>query len=213
MGVSSAKKAVLFSIMPLFFTVAAHSEEPKKAVTVTDSSFQCLHQMKKVRNMRFDNLLGNLEETLAVANASAGGVYPPGTVVQALPGEAMVKLDKGASPATNDWEFFVLEITPAGSRIKERGFAEVKSLLGGSCVSCHSKAKAQWDMICGQEQDHGCDPIELPGINTQLLIKALQKTDPRCPPPEAMTKEELTELGKLQELLVKRAATAAVSQP
>ncbi len=211
MGVSSTKKAVLFSVMSLCFTVAAHSEEPAKTVKVTDSSFKCLHEMKKVRNMHFDNLLGNLEGTLAVAKASAGGVYPPGTVVQTLPGEVMVKLDKGANPATNDWEFFVLEITPAGSRIKERGFDDVKSLLGGSCVSCHSKAKEQWDMIC--EQGHGCGPIELPGINTQLLINALQKTDPRCPPPEAMTKEELTELGKLQELLVKRATTAAVSQP
>ncbi|CAK8719928.1 Cytochrome P460 [Candidatus Electronema halotolerans] len=210
MGISM-KKAILFSVMSLCFTVAAHSEEPAKTVKVTDSSFKCLHQMKKVRNMHVDNLLGNLEGTLAVANAAAGGVYPPGTVVQTLPGEAMVKLDKGASPATNDWEFFVLEITPAGSRIKERGFAEVTSLLGGSCLTCHSQAKAQWDMIC--EQGHGCNPIELPGIDTQLLIKALQKTDPRCPPPEAITKEEMTELGKLQELLVQRATTAAVLQP
>ena len=207
----STKKVISFSMMTLFLTVPAQAEESSKTVNVTDSSFQCLHQMKKVRNMHFDNLLGNLEGTLAVANAAAGGVYPPGTVVQMLPGEAMVKLEKGANPATNDWEFFVLEITPDSSRIKKRGFSGVTSLLGGSCVSCHSKAKAPWDMIC--EQGHGCDPIQLPGIDTALLIKALQKTDPRCPPPEAMTKEEMTELGKLQELLVKRAVTADTFQP
>lgn len=198
-----SSKIIVFSVVSLCFSIAVQAKKAAQTVTVTDASFQCLHKMEKVRNMYLGNLLGNLEATLAVANSPDGGTYPLGSVVQVLPSEAMVKLDKGANPATNDWEFFVLDTSAEGSKISQRGFAEVKSRLGGNCITCHGKAQSQWDMIC--EQDHGCEPIQLAGVDTHLLLQALQKTDPRCPSPEVPSHEELIELAKLKKLLIKLA--------
>lgn len=81
--------------------------------------------MTPVRGFYVDNLSGDLDATLAVANAADGGVYPPGSVVQLVPGEAMVKRAPGFSPVTNDWEFFELDTSPAGTEIRKRGFADV----------------------------------------------------------------------------------------
>jgi hypothetical protein len=39
--------------------------------------------MHPVRRSYVDNLLGDLDATLAVATSATGGVYPPGSVVQA----------------------------------------------------------------------------------------------------------------------------------
>jgi hypothetical protein len=69
-------------------------------------SFRCIMDMTHVRQFYVDNLLGNLDATLAVANSATGGTYPPGSVIQLIPGEAMVKRDKGFNPVTHDWEFF-----------------------------------------------------------------------------------------------------------
>jgi hypothetical protein len=178
-----------------------------KKVEVTDASFRCLHKMTKVGNMYVDNLLGKLEETKAVANSATGGVYPPGSVVQLLPKEVMIKREKGTSPATNDWEFFDLDVSPEGSKIKQRGFETVKNMFG-TCISCHKQEAApQADMICAA--GHGCPPIVFPGgIDNAKLITALQKTDKRCPSPEPLTPEELVELGKLKKILEAQAAAA-----
>ena len=62
--------------------------------------------MTHVRQFYVENLLGNLDATLAVANSATGGTYPPGSVIQLVPGEAMVKRDKGFNAVTRDWEFF-----------------------------------------------------------------------------------------------------------
>jgi hypothetical protein len=56
-------------------------------------SFRCITEMTHVRQFYVDNLLGNLDATLAVANSATGGTYPPGSVIQLVPGEAMVKRD------------------------------------------------------------------------------------------------------------------------
>jgi hypothetical protein len=45
--------------------------------------------MTHVRQFYVDNLLGNLDATLAVANSATGGTYPAGTVIQLVPTEAM----------------------------------------------------------------------------------------------------------------------------
>ena len=47
------------------------------------------------------------------ANNPDGGVYPVGTVIQLVPQEAMVKRAAGFDPATNDWEFFSLDVSGA----------------------------------------------------------------------------------------------------
>lgn len=151
---------------------------------LTEESFGCVRDMTPVRGFYVDNLDGDLEATLAVANSPTGGVYPPGSVVQLVPTEAMVKRDKGFNLATKDWEFFEFDVSPAGTAVRTRGFADVVNRFGGNCFACHLQAKPQWDMIC--EQDHGCDPIPL----TPVMLKALQKTDPRCEPMELSVEEQ-----------------------
>jgi hypothetical protein len=74
-------------------------------------SFRCITEMTHVRQFYVDNVLGNLDATLAVANSATGGSYPPGTVIQLVPTEAMVKRDKDFNPVTHDWEFFELEVS------------------------------------------------------------------------------------------------------
>ncbi|MBX3705670.1 MAG: hypothetical protein KF911_03470 [Pseudomonadales bacterium] len=169
--------------------IPAHAEAP--ADPISAETFGCIRDMTPVRGFYVDNLDGNLEATLAVANSPTGGVYPPGSVVQLVPTEVMVKREAGFSPATRDWEFFELDVSAEGSTIRARGFADVVNRFGGNCFACHVKARPEWDMIC--EQDHGCDPIPL----TQVMTRAIQKTDPRCEPTE-LTTEEIEALQALQ---------------
>ena len=166
-----------------------------KPVTVSETSFQCMTKMTKVRGFYVDNLLGNKRKTLAAANAKQGGVYPPGSVVQLVPGEVMVKGQPGTSPATKDWEFFELDVSPEGSKIRKRGYADVVNRFGGNCFACHVLAKPEWDMIC--EQGHGCQPIPL----THAMFTALQKSDPRCVPPNTLSQEDKDALTALQEVM------------
>ena len=138
------------------------------------SDFECIKNGTKVHNFYVRNELGHLDEALAVANSPTGGTYPVGTIVQLVPFEAMVKRGAGYNPTTNDWEFFFLEINGAETTIGARGVEDVENQFGGNCFDCHSKAEAQWDLIC--EKDHGCDPLPL---NDQL-IQNLQDGDSRC---------------------------------
>ncbi len=151
--------------------------QESKDVMIDDESFVCLSDMTKVRHFFVDNLLGDVEATIAVAESTEGGVYPPGSVVQLVPTEVMVKHQPGWNIATRDWEFFELEVDAEGTTIMKRGFADVVNKFGGNCLSCHVKAKPQFDLIC--EQDHGCDPIPI----TREQIAAIQAADPRCPSP------------------------------
>ena len=123
-------------------------------------------------------------------------MYPVGSVVQLIPGEAMVKQPVGFNPATKDWEFFELDFSKDGSKIRKRGFADVVNRFGGNCFACHIQAKPEFDLIC--EQDHGCQPIPV----TRAMFGALQRTDPRCkdaPPPSAEDQESLKQLAKVIE--------------
>ena len=160
---------------------------------IDDASFSCIRDMTPVRGFYVGNLLGNLDETVAVASAGTG-TYPPGSVVQLVPSEAMVKLDAGTSPATGDWEFFELTVTGAGSTINKRGFVDVVNKFGGNCFACHIKADPGRDMIC--ETGHGCDPIPL----TRTMIDAIQNTDPRCES-VALPPEQIEALRQLQAAL------------
>jgi len=82
-------------------------------------------RLTPVRGFFVGNLLGNLKGTLKVARSPDGGVYPPGSVVQLVPTEVMVKQPAGFNAATKDWEFFELDVSKSGSVIRKRGFAEV----------------------------------------------------------------------------------------
>ena len=146
-------------------------------LAVNESSFRCIRQMTPVRHFYVDNLLGDIAGTLAAANAPKGAIYPPGSVVQLVPTEAMVKREAGFSPATGDWEFFELEVNSSGSKIHKRGFAEVNNRFGKNCFACHVPAREPWDFIC--ESDHGCEPIPI----DRAMTGALQRSDPRCGEP------------------------------
>jgi hypothetical protein len=162
------------------------------AEDIDAKSFRCIREMTPVRQFYVDNLRGDVAATLAAANASAGAVYPPGSVVQLIPGEAMVKRDKGFNAETHDWEFFALDPSKDGTRIRQRGTADVSNPLG-TCLGCHAQAQPQWDLVC--ESNHGCAPLPV----TRAMIGALQRTDPRCdnPPVSPADAEALKQLQQL----------------
>ncbi|OFE12787.1 hypothetical protein PHACT_06245 [Pseudohongiella acticola] len=153
----------------------AQSSQP---IEVTADTFDCLTEMTAVRGFFVDNLLGDLDATVAAANAAEGAPYPVGSVVQLVPTEVMLKQPEGTSPATNDWEFFELNVSPEGSEIAVRGFTDVVNRFGGNCLDCHIKAEPQWDMVC--ETGHGCDPLPL----SREMLTGIQQADPRCRAPE-----------------------------
>jgi len=156
-------------------------------------SFRCIRSLTPVRHFYVDNLRGDLQGTRAAANSPKGAVYPPGSLIQLVPGEAMVKREKGFNPATRDWEFFELDVSKDGTQIRKRGFADVVNRFGGNCFACHIEARPEWDLVC--EMDHGCKPIPL----TRAMSGALQRTDPRCDnaAPSPADAEALQQLQKL----------------
>jgi len=149
-------------------------DEASKAIPVTIDDFVCLDDMTAVRGFFVANLLGNIDATVAAAKNKSGATYPPGSVVQLIPAEVMVKHRPGWNPVTNDWEFFELDVAEEGSKIKVRGTTNVINKFGGNCFSCHSKAAPQWDLIC--EKNHGCDSLPIP----DFLIRMTQNSDERC---------------------------------
>lgn len=155
-------------------SVQREPTDSSKEIAITEDSFVCLKKMKPVRGFFVANLLGNLDDTVTAAMAAEGMTYPPGSVVQLIPAEVMVKHHRGWSEKTNDWEFFELDVSKKGSKIKVRGTTQVINKFGGNCLACHRQAKPQWDLIC--EQDHGCDPLPIP----DFIIRWTQRTDPRC---------------------------------
>jgi len=177
------KRAVLVIFMIVGIQACGKTDEvSKETATVVNSSeieidgdsFVCLNKMTAVRHYFVDNLSGDLAATVAAAESTDGAVFPPGSVVQLVPTEAMVKHESGWNSATNDWEFFELDVSAEGSSIRKRGFSDVVNRFGGNCFDCHIKAEAKYDFIC--ELDHGCDPIPV----TREMIAAIQGQDPRC---------------------------------
>ena len=126
-----------------------------------------------VRGFFVANLEGNLRGSLAVASSKHGGASPPGTLLQLVPQEAMVKHRPGWNPTTKDWEFFSLDVSTTGTKILTRGGEHVVNRFGGSCASCHEAAASQFDMVC--EHDHGCAPLPI----GDDVIGAIQRADPR----------------------------------
>ena len=146
--------------------------EPQE-IEVTEASFDCILDGTKVRKFYVQNLIGDLDASLAVARGEAELPYPPGTLLQLVPLEAMVKREAGFSTETNDWEFFFLETSAEGTTIVERGKDEAENAFGGNCFACHEPAAAN-DFVC--ETGNGCDPLPI----TDSVIEALQADDPRC---------------------------------
>lgn len=140
----------------------------------TAEDFGCMTELAKVRRYHVGNLLGDVDASVAVAEAPEGKTYPVGTLLQLVPAEAMVKREPGFSPDTNDWEYFSLAIDRDGVvTISDRGPTGVVNAFGGDCFSCHAAAAA-YDYVC--ETDHGC--VELP--LSDEAIAGIQENDPRC---------------------------------
>jgi hypothetical protein len=169
---------------------------------INEASFGCIRDLKPVRGFYVGNLLGDIDATVAAATAADGAVYPPGSVVQLVPGEAMVKHHAGYNAATKDWEFFELDTPATGTKIRVRGTTEVVNQFGGNCLTCHAQAEAKWDMIC--EQTHGCLPIPV----TPVMARAIQNTDPRCGKMELPADQ----MAALQQLMAFRAAAEKQAQ-
>ena len=139
----------------------------------TAADFVSLKAMTPVSGYFIANKLGKLDEAVAVAKNPDGGVYPVGTIIQLVPQEAMVKRAKGWSAATNDWEFFFLDVTADGATIVTRGAEKTVNRFGGNCASCHALAEPKFDFVC--EQTHGCDPLPI----DRKVIEGIQAADPR----------------------------------
>lgn len=173
--------------------IAGAEQEKQNVINISDDTFTCMRDMTKVDGFYVGNLLGDVAATVKVAQSASGGVYPTGSVIQLVPSEVMVKHYTGFSPVTNDWEFFELDVSPQGSKIINRGFADVINRFGGNCLDCHIKAEPQWDMVC--KTGRGCEPIPL----TKQELALLQKTDPRCKDNEKLTDEEVKILIQLEK--------------
>jgi hypothetical protein len=147
--------------------------QPNVDYVAKASDFKALTAMHHVRGFYVDNGIGDLKGTLAVANAGHG-TYPVGSIIQLVPFEAMVKRHAGFDPKSNDWEFFELDVSKTGTKIHQRGGAEIVNRFGsGSCSSCHSAAGKQYDFVC--EETHGCTPLPF----GRDVIDGFQKSDPR----------------------------------
>ena len=155
----------------LVMTGGAYAED----VTVSVKSFSCISEGTKIRNTYIKHAdPEKLKEAVRIfKNSVPDKEYPVGTFLQLLPGEAMVKHPRAKFPDTGGWEFFALDLSADGTKIKSRG-DKVVNFQGVACMSCHQPA-AKFDFVC--EKGHGCAPVPL----DDPKIAELQAADPRCP--------------------------------
>ncbi len=144
-------------------------------ITVTEQSFGCILDWPKVRNTYFKHSdPKKLKEAMRIFRDSVPGKeYPVGTILQLVPFEAMVKHPHEKFPKSNGWEFFALEVSEAGTKIRDRGDNVVNLLLETPCLTCHQPA-TRFDFVC--EKGHGCAPLP---IDDQKIAE-FQKADLRC---------------------------------
>ena len=143
-------------------------------LTVTEESFGCIRDWTKVRNTYIKHAdPKQLKEAVRILRDSIPNKqYPVGTFLQLLPDEAMVKHPRDKFPKTNGWEFFHLDLSAEGTKIRTRG-DNVVNFQGVTCMSCHQPAE-KFDFVC--EKGHGCAPVPL----DDQKIAELQGRDPRC---------------------------------
>ena len=93
----------------LLSAVFASAEDSTDKVHIDAQSFRCITEMSHVRQFYVDNLLGNLDATLAVANSATGGIFAEvvnrfgencfGCHIQARPQWDLVcEMDHGCAP-------------------------------------------------------------------------------------------------------------------
>ena len=139
---------------------------------ITAADFPCITDMEAVRGFHLTNLLGDTDAAVAIAEAGFVEPVPPGTLIQLIPQEAMVKGLPGSSPETDDWEFFLINPSGGDAAIVERGFDTIAN-AAGSCWGCHVGARDR-DAVC--EQTGSCADAAVP----RAVVDALVGSDPRC---------------------------------
>ena len=164
-------RALLAAVLGLSMSYSASAQD----VTVSEQTFGCILDWPKVRNTRFKHSdPEKLKEAMRIFRDSVPDQeYPVGTVLQLVPAEAMVKHPRQKFPNTNGWEFFFLDVSTEGTKIKDRGENVVNLSQGVTCLSCHQPA-ARFDFVC--EKGHGCAPIPF----DDHKIAEIQKADLRC---------------------------------
>jgi hypothetical protein len=202
-----ARLSLLAATLLAGSTVATPADFQPPALSISEKSFHCMTEMTHIGHFYVDNLVGNLKGTVQVAESTTGGIYPVGSVLQLVPTEVMVKREKGFNAATHDWEFFELDVSPNGSKIRKRGFVEVVNRFGGNCFTCHIRARPEWDLVC--DTTHGCESIPI----TIAMFNALQRTDPRCKSRGAVSPEDAAALEQLAVVQKAMAAANAAQKP
>ena len=144
-------------------------------IVVAEKDFTCIRDGHKIRNTFIRNSdPEKLKEAMHIfQDRVPDKEYPVGTILQLVPFKAMVKHPHEKFPKSNGWEFFALEVSEAGTKIRDRGDNVVNLSLGAPCLSCHQPA-AKFDFVC--EKGHGCAPIPF----DDQKIAELQRADSRC---------------------------------
>src|ERR1700691_318287 len=126
-------------ILPLVLCLYSVVTISADDLAITEKSFGCVLDLPKVRNTRIQNPdPEKLKEAIRIFRDSVSDQeYPTGTTLQLIPTEAMVKHSREAFPKTNGWEFFALTVSPAGTKIADRGDKVVNASLKRPCLECH----------------------------------------------------------------------------
>ena len=172
LSVCVLKRSVLVAGLGFCMMSSVSAED----IVVTEQTFGCILDWPKVRNTYFKHSdPEKLKEAMRIFRDSVPDKqYPVGTILQLIPFEAMVKHPREKFPNTNGWEFFALDLSEAGTKIRDRGDKVVNLSLGLPCLSCHQPA-AKFDFVC--EKKHGCAPLPF----DDKKFAEIQATDPRCP--------------------------------
>ena len=144
-------------------------------IVVSEKDFTCIRDGHKIRNTFIRNSdPEKLKEAMHIfQDRVPDKEYPVGTFMQLVPFEVMVKHPREKFPKTNGWEFFALDLSETGTKIRDRGDNVVNLSQGVTCLSCHQPA-AKFDFVC--EKGHGCAPLPF----DDKKIAEIQGTDPRC---------------------------------
>ena len=170
-SLSVLMRIVLMALLGLLMVSRVSADD----IAVSEQTFGCIVDWPKVRNTRFKHEdPQKLKEAMHILRDSIPDKeYPVGTILQLVPFEAMVKHEREKFPKTNGWEFFALDISESGTKIRDRGDNVVNLLQGVTCLSCHQPA-VKFDFVC--EKGHGCAPLPI----DDQKIGELQRADARC---------------------------------
>src|ERR1700722_8720999 len=106
------------SLILCFYFAATLSADD---LVITEKSFGCVLDLPKVRNTRIQNSdPEKLKEDIRIFRDSVPDIEDPrGTILQLIPTDAIVNLDRAAFPTPNGWEFLALSVSPGCTAIQE----------------------------------------------------------------------------------------------